>query len=184
LVVVLDGLDEASDPRNPGSFAFPEDLLPRALGERTAVVLAARASASEDPAAWFGQRLGVPLQHFTLPELDAQAVARLLAQAKRPDLNARAGDPAFVERILRNTGGLAIYLRFLVDELDHAQPGDWDRIVDQLPRHFREFVSQTAAVGGDHRAWQVPFRFLALAKGPLSGDDLMALTRGSQHPLQ
>jgi hypothetical protein len=185
LVVILDGLDEARNPQRPAEFAIPQDLFPDVLGEGTAVIFAARATEGQDTAALVREQLGLPqLKHFPLPELDAAAVRDLLRLSDNELLGTKANEPEFVGRLLKKTGGLAIYLRHLTEELACTNEPDWEQIVDRLPGEFRKFVKQAVSAVNAYPAWRDAFRFLAFAKSPLSDDDLRSLTELAGNPLQ
>ena len=121
LVVVLDGLDEAVDFQRPGKFPFEQDLFPNRLGENTTVIFSVRAPEGDETAGWFGERLGIDVNHWHLPELDEAAVRELLGSCRTESLQAKAADPQFVAELTLKTGGLAIYLRYLIDELDNTR---------------------------------------------------------------
>ena len=57
-------------------------------------------------------------------------------------------------------------------------------IIGRLPKKFQKFLKIAVQAVGNYAEWRSAFRFLAVAKGPLSDDDLLALTAFNGHPLE
>jgi len=137
LVVIVDGLDEARDPAYPNQFAFPKDLFPKKLGEGIIVIFTVRTTDGVATAKQLSRQLNLTLEHFPLPELNDAAVQDLLKQSDNELLRIKANDLDFAKRLQEKTGGLAIYLRYLVEELaGSTDEQDLDRTVINLPDGF------------------------------------------------
>ncbi len=175
LVVVVDGLDEVRD-RHAGEFTFPKGLFPEPLGEGVTVLFTARAFEGAGTAAQIGKQLGLTsVTHYHLPDLDTAAVRELLQQAPNKRLKEKASDESFIRRLWEKTGGLAIYLRHLIEQLTHATESEWEGILDALPREFEDFVAQIAKAAQVKPEWDEALCVLAFAKGWLPDEDLMEL---------
>lgn len=185
LVVIIDGLDEARDPAYPNQFAFPKGFFPKKLGEGIMVIFTVRTTDGVATAEQLSRQLNLTLEHFPLPELSVTAVQDLLKQSGNELLRAKANDLDFAKRLREKTGGLAIYLRYLVEELaDSTDERDWDQTIIGLPEGFKQFVMQAVQAVNGYPAWRDALRYLALAKGRMSNRDLLSLTDLSHNPLQ
>jgi hypothetical protein len=185
LVVTVDGLDEARDPAYPNQFAFPKDFFPKKLGEGIMVIFTVRTTDGVVTAKQLSRQLNLTFKHFPLPELNDAAVQDLLKQSSNELLRMKANDLDFAKRRREKTGGLAIYLRYLVEELaGSTDERDWDRTVIGLPEGFKQFVMQAVQAVNGYPAWRDALRYLALAKGRMSNSDLLYLTDLSHNPLQ
>ncbi len=177
LVIIVDGLDEARDAQHPGEFAFRKGLFPETLGENSVVIFTARATEGEATTRKLCDQLGLQsMKNFLLPELGAAAVKELLLISGNERLKTKAEDAAFVSQLLKITGGLAIYLRHLTEELKQTNEQHWREIIDKLPSKFEDFVAQIANAGKVRQEWDEALCILAFAKSRLSESDLMELT--------
>jgi hypothetical protein len=170
LVVVLDGIDEATDvPLTP-------DLLPHVLPEATCIILSVRSSGHLDGPRLIEQLAWRPssAMHLHLPLLDQSAVEAVLAEYLP-----QVADPANVRRLHALCEGDPLVLGLLVEEWrEHGaqlegptQPG----IEGLWNRQVRRSEHDALAEGGP--AWHL-VAALASAVGPLTRDDVLSLLEG------
>jgi hypothetical protein len=176
LVLVIDALDEAD-----GIFDSPfhPPLPDQALPPNTLVVVSARAEAGEEPRPYL-ERWTTGSEELPLPSLDRADIARWLS-AVPPGVHDIEADDPLVLAIEERTDGLPLFLRHLVEDIAHAEPGtDLLALIAAMPTGFTEYVGEqwprVAAAVGDHREAEQLFGLLVVAVGPLTATELKALT--------
>jgi len=179
LVVILDGVDEAGD------WQIGPDLFPSHPPSKVRVIVSARVLAEEDEQNWLGL-LGWTagcVDSFRLDRLDREGVADIIRQQTNVPAAFRS-DPQIVEEIYRLSDWgdpllVGLYIRELgkegvsLEQLRRRDPGlkryleDWWEAQKQLWEQQGEKPLQGNA--GDLLS------LLAMAHGPLSADDIVAL---------
>ena len=170
LLVILDGLDEADAAVPP----FP------ALPPGVRVVASARAD-TEAFRTWADGS-----EVFSLAGLSRDDVRRWLSIAGDGQLAALAADDEFVVRLDRATQGLALYLRYLVDDLlTFVKAGrKTTPALQPTPRKFSGYVREQMRILArdvfakepQREALRKLFAVLAVAVAELPEDDVCALT--------
>ncbi|MEQ8385742.1 MAG: AAA family ATPase [Coleofasciculus sp. A1-SPW-01] len=170
LVIVLDGLDEASETFEP---FFP--LLP----DGVFVIASARAEEEEKPT-YLRNWIDDADQRLCLKRLSREAIPKWLGEIR--ELAIYAKDDQFVNRLDEITSGFPLYLRYLIDELRQVatQNQDVREVLAQTPTGFEEYVEQQLN-GLDElklpeQTLQL-FALLAVAKGVLEKEDIKTLTQ-------
>jgi len=170
LVIVLDGLDEASETFEP---FFP--LLP----DGVFVIASARAEEEEKPT-YLRNWIDDANQRLCLKRLSREAIPKWLGEIR--ELAIYAKDDQFVNRLDEITSGFPLYLRYLIDELRQVatQNQDVREVLAQTPTGFEEYVEQQLN-GLDElklpeQTLQL-FALLAIAKGVLEKEDIKTLTQ-------
>ena len=184
LLVLLDGIDQAYSTLQPNRNPFQNrGLFPRVLGRNVTVVLSLRdTETEEDLPRMLREWLGIDtLHHFPIPLFDDGAARELIRRSPRESIRIRADDRAFVASLRSKTGGLPIFVTYLIDEL--AYHDDLTACLGNTPAGFADFVQQCAEAALFFPAWNDAFAFLALMLGPASERDLVSLTALSGHPL-
>jgi Trypsin-like peptidase domain/AAA ATPase domain len=186
LVVILDGVDEAS-----GWEAGP-DLFPAAPASGIWIAVSARLLAGDvDATGWLGRLgwTGVGIARSLTPGvLDVEGVGRLLEQAGVPTgAESETGvDPA--AELVRITGGdplvLQLYVEYLATAADrHALLRDLPSRPPGLDGYFDRWWQEQQRLWGEESALRAPLvrsilSLLAGAFGPLINDDLLELEPG------
>src|SRR4028119_1902074 len=173
-VIVLDGLDEASETFEPFFTELPEGVF---------VIASARAEEGDEPQylrSWTDNA-----QRLCLKRLPREAIPKWLEQIS--ELAAYAQNEDFVKMLDETTGGFPLYLRFLIDDLRQAatknqnvrevvrnSPGGFKAYVK---KQFEQLVKQLAKVEEVKRQEvQELFALLSVALGAISEDDIQELT--------
>jgi AAA ATPase domain/Trypsin-like peptidase domain len=174
LVVIIDGLDEAE-----------EWFLPPVAGqppERVTLVSSIRASAQvpslELPAGWASDGT---VQSVSV--LDESAIGTWLASVGGGILSTLANNAHLRRRLTEATGGLPLYLQFLVSDLlgVAATGGDPAHVAEQVPEGFAAYVERELALLGRARGLSRAkvrklFALATVATDPIPWDDIEALT--------
>ncbi len=168
LIVLLDGVDEIAGMSGSSRFALGAGWFPDRLGANVHVVFSLRLGPGLADVNDLKRRLQTgPIQDFPLGNLDIEAIRDLLADDRRDLASA----------ILDKTGGVAIYAASVATALGQASPDvDGSMIVQALPEQFSDYVRHALreeVEGARH--WLDPLRFLAVASGPLTTDELLRL---------
>lgn len=181
-VVVLEGVDEAINQSKPKSdLAFDASWIPKPLPERVTLIISIRDVEGANTHSTIAKELGLEdrLEPFQIDHLKEADISSLIEKKNLPDdFEQWAGESKIASRIVERTGGLAIYVRFLVDELSKSSNSD-DReaVFEQLPRDFKTYIERAIRqLRGDYTSWIDAFKQLCLAKGPLTAAELIALT--------
>lgn len=185
LLVILDGLDEASGWR-PGPHLFPPQLPP---GSK--LIASARVYGRTDKDGWLNQlhwHMGQAYD-LTLPFLSRQGVADVLLQMGNP-LDALAGELDVVSKLyyLSEEGDpllVKLYVQLLVEQMARA-PGTQEIVAwletaePGLPGYFEKWWRDQHRFWGDK--WPLGevatnefFNLLAVALGPLRQADVHAM---------
>jgi hypothetical protein len=132
IVVVLDGLDEASD------WSAGPQLFPAQLPSGVHVVFSAREVADRN---WLDQ-LGLDgrVDFLRLEALDIAGVRDVLAAAGTESLTQAALSNAFVQAVHEVSGGDPFYLRFLVEDLA-VSPDLPERAVRRKPKGLDAYLN-------------------------------------------
>src|SRR4028118_1758502 len=167
-VIVLDGLDEASETFEPFFTELPEGVF---------VIASARAEEGDEPQylrSWTDNA-----QRLCLKRLPREAIPKWLEQIS--ELATYAQNEDFVKDLDETTNGFPLYLRYLIDQLKQVamQGLDVRKELAQTPKGFEEYVKQQVNVLDkldlpDER-WEF-FALLAVAKGLLERKDVKKLT--------
>jgi hypothetical protein len=174
LILILDGLDEAERPFTPPfPSPLPEDIL---------VIATARADLGEVPEYLKGWVDDAELLHLdNLPNID---IRRWVENVGDSILAAFAHDDNFITQVNDKTEGFPLYLHFLLGELIEAvnQRQDIWEVLNRIPRGFGTYVkqqfgllAQVKDVQGEPKIQEL-FALLAVAKGPLTADEVQDLT--------
>ena len=171
-VIVLDGLDEASETFDPFFTELPEGVF---------VIASARAEEGDEPQylrSWTDNA-----QRLCLKRLPREAIPKWLEQIS--ELAAYAQNEDFVKMLDETTGGFPLYLRFLIDDLREAENENVREVVRNSPggfkayvkKQFEQLVEQLAKVEEVKRQEvQELFALLSVALGAISEDDVQELT--------
>ena len=172
LVIIVDGVDEATDP---DWFRFP-----RRLGNGVRVLVSSRILAGELSAEDVARRIGLPqgVPSMELPTLtredlvEVQAVLRTLPEASDRLWRLTGGDPLLVK----------LYLDWFSDQINQSgQVPEFDPEPEQtgLARYTRMWWEQVERVSGIAIAGQVKqfLNVLSLALGPLMIEDIDGAAR-------
>lgn len=172
LLIIIDGWDEAQEPK---WLRFPYRL-----GKGVKVLVSSRLLVNEVQVKDASGRLGIP----------ASAAGLLLSPLSKRDLSeVRIGldewIPGVVDWLWQYSDGdpllVRLYLDWISDRKERGQtllPSEPDRVEVGLDRYMRMWWNETYAaagtIGADHV--KLLLHTLALARGPLTFDDLMEIT--------
>ncbi|MEQ9621144.1 AAA family ATPase [Coleofasciculus chthonoplastes] len=171
LVIVLDGLDEASETLEPFFTWLPDGVF---------VIASARAESEDEPE--YLRNWTDNAQRLYLKRLRREAIPKWLGQIS--ELVRYSQNQDFVKRLDEITGGFPLYLRYLIDELRQAaiKRQDVQGVLRNSPGGFKAYVKeqfrQLAQVEEIKRQREVRelFALLSVALGALSEDDIEELT--------
>ncbi|MEQ8997733.1 MAG: ATP-binding protein [Coleofasciculus sp. B1-GNL1-01] len=171
LVIVLDGLDEASEKLEPFFTRLADGVF---------VIASARAEVGDEPE--YLRNWTDNAQRLYLKRLRREAIPKWLAQIS--ELVTYSQNQDFVQRLDEITGGFPLYLRYLIDDLRQAaiKCQDVQGVLRNSPGGFKAYVKeqfrQLAKVEEIKRQGEVRelFALLSVALGALSEDDIEALT--------
>jgi len=171
LVIVLDGLDEASEKLEPFFTRLPDGVF---------VIASARAEVGDEPE--YLRNWTDNAQRLYLNRLRREAIPKWLAQIS--ELVTYSQNQDFVQRLDEITEGFPLYLRYLIDELRQAakKGQDVQGVLRNSPGGFKAYVKeqfrQLAKVEEIKRQGEVRelFALLSVALGALSEDDIEELT--------
>ncbi|MEQ8972992.1 MAG: AAA family ATPase [Coleofasciculus sp. C1-SOL-03] len=171
LVIVLDGLDEASETLEPFFTRLPDGVF---------VIASARAESEDEPE--YLRNWTDNAQRLYLKRLRREAIPKWLGQIR--ELVTYSQNQDFVQRLDEITGGFPLYLRYLIDELRQAaiKRQDVQGVLRNSPGGFKAYVKeqfrQLAQVEEIKRQREVRelFALLSVALGALSEDDIEELT--------
>ncbi|MEQ8537592.1 MAG: AAA family ATPase [Coleofasciculus sp. D1-CHI-01] len=171
LVIVLDGLDEASETLEPFFTRLADGVF---------VIASARAEVGDEPE--YLRNWTDNAQRLYLKRLRREAIPKWLAQIS--ELVTYSQNQDFVQRLDEITGGFPLYLRYLIDDLRQAaiKCQDVQGVLRNSPGGFKAYVKeqfrQLAKVEEIKRQGEVRelFALLSVALGALSEDDIEALT--------
>jgi tetratricopeptide (TPR) repeat protein len=171
LVIVLDGLDEASETLEPFFTRLPDGVF---------VIASARAESEDEPE--YLRNWTDNAQRLYLKRLRREAIPKWLGQIR--ELVTYSQNQDFVKRLDEITGGFPLYLRYLIDELRQAaiKRQDVQGVLRNSPGGFKAYVKeqfrQLAQVEEIKRQGEVRelFALLSVALGALSEDDIEELT--------
>jgi hypothetical protein len=172
LVIVLDGLDEASETLEPFFTWLPDGVF---------VIASARAESEDEPE--YLRNWTDNAQRLYLKRLRREAIPKWLGQIR--ELVRYSQNQDFVKRLDEITGGFPLYLRYLIDELRQAaiKRQDVQGVLRNSPGGFKAYVKeqfrQLAQVEEIKRQREVRelFALLSVALGALSEDDIEELTK-------
>ena len=184
LVVVLDGLDEASD------WSAGPDLFPLAPPASLRVVVAARSRAGDADASNWLQSLGWDQpgrgRACNLAPLTPAGVSDVLQRMRVP-LEGMGGDAGAASELYRLSEGDPLLVRLYVDDL--ASRGakapsleDLRAIPPGLKGYFDRWWNEQRSLWGPERSplregtVRAVLKLLSCALGPLTRDDILALT--------
>jgi hypothetical protein len=182
LVIVIDALDEIDAAEMPFSLPF---LTP--LPQNVFVIVSARAESEEEPK--YLENWTEKSQKLHLERLPRGAIADWLKRTGDAELATFADDNNFVAKLDEITQGFPLYLNYLTDELSHAakQKQDIRQLLAQTPKGFENYVKQQLKrlyqLDWPDERWQF-FALLAVAKGALEKQDVMAITGMRDRPLR
>jgi hypothetical protein len=175
LVIVVDGLDEATPERSLSLF------LPQPLPKGLYVIVSVRVNEEE-------KLDNVPTQvtqKLDLNPLLSPTIADWLRRAGNGELLTLAQEATFVAQVCDRTEGIPLFLKYLIDELvEVAQQGEESAIRKTLaatPKGFADYIRQQYQALDQLEDWRSRpdlrkiFYFLTIAKGELSSDDLVEL---------
>ena len=171
LVIVLDGLDEASKTFEPFFTLLPTGVF---------VIASARAEEGEKPE--YLRNWTDNAQRLPLKRLSCEAIYRWLEQIS--ELATYAQDNDFVKKLDETTGGFPLYLRFLIEDLRQAAAKNQDvrAVVRNSPGGFKAYVKEQfqllaqVEVVKRQKKVQELFALLSVALGAISEDDIQELT--------
>ncbi|MEQ8754790.1 MAG: ATP-binding protein [Coleofasciculus sp. G1-WW12-02] len=169
LVIVLDGLDEASETFEPFFTRLPDGVF---------VIASARAEEEEEP--YLRNWIDDADKRLCLKRLPREAIPKWLGEIRELAIYSQDGD--FVKRLDEITGGFPLYLRYLIDELRQAasQNQDVRGVLAQTPTGFEGYVEQQIERLDElelpDQTLQL-FALLAVAKGVLEKEDIKTLTQ-------
>ena len=173
LLVVLDGLDEASD-WEPGPQYFPARL-----GSGVRVLLSARQTGQRPTARAWLEALELDPGRTATTELSALGPGALVSLVEQVRGAGAPGNAELAGRLLQVTGGepvvTALYLRDLAETPD-ADPGAWPGESSSIGRGINGYLDRW--LREQHRLWDVRharrvkralrvLNLLALAEGPI-----------------
>jgi hypothetical protein len=170
LVVILDGLDEASE-WTPGS-----DLFPHNLPAGVMVVFSARQIAEQD---WL-KALELPAAGVETLHLTTLGLAEIggLLTAAGDAVPSWARQQVAVDAMHRVSGGDPIYLRFLVEDLRDGRissVADLRKQPDKLTGYFDTWWSQVSGSASEQRVKDL-LGYLLVSRGPLNRDELTGIS--------
>jgi WD40 repeat protein len=178
LVMVVDGLDEASPERSLSLF------LPQPLPKGLYVIVSVRLNEVEKL-----DNLNLPTQvtqKLHLNPLLSPTIADWLRRTGNEKLVSLAQDETFVAQVCDRTEGIPLFLKYLIDELvEVAQQGEESAIRKTLaatPKGFANYIREQYQALDRLEAWRSRrelrkiFYFLTIAKGELSSYDFVKLT--------
>ncbi|MEQ9669204.1 AAA family ATPase [Coleofasciculus sp. G2-EDA-02] len=171
LMIVLDGLDEASKTLEPFFTRLPDGVF---------VIASARAESEDEPE--YLRNWTDNAQRLYLKRLRREAIPKWLGEIS--ELVTYSQNQDFVKRLDEITGGFPLYLRYLIDELRQAakKRQDVQGVLRNSPGGFKAYVKeqfrQLAQVEEIKRQREVRelFALLSVALGALSEDDIEELT--------
>jgi len=188
LVLIIDGLDEATD-WNP----VREPPFPLHLGAQVRLVLSARTTPDHPDAARWSGALGLPPDRglfLNLGNLSKADVRRALAEARLPEIAPEDAEVVANELYRLTEEGDPLLLDLYLDALNPQKGGipklTADKLINIAPGYAGYFESWQEALEsrlrhqglGDLRDLAVTvFTILSYAKGPLSRVDLGAVVR-------
>jgi tetratricopeptide (TPR) repeat protein len=177
LVIVVDGLDEASPERSLSLF------LPQPLPKGLYVIVSVRVNEVEKL-----DNLNLPTQvtqKLHLNPLLSPTIADWLRRTGNESLVSLAQDETFVKQVCDRTEGRPLFLKYLIDELvEVAQQGEESAIRKTLaatPKGFPDYIRQQYQALDRLEDWRSRrelrkiFYFLTIAKGELSSYDFVKL---------
>jgi hypothetical protein len=177
LVIVVDGLDEATPERSLSLF------LPQPLPKGLYVIVSVRVNEVEKLDN-LNLRTQVT-QKLHLNPLLSPTIADWLRRTGNESLVSLAQDETFVAQVCDRTEGIPLFLKYLIDELvEVAQQGEESAIRKTLaatPKGFADYIRQQYQALDQLEDWRSRpdlrkiFYFLTIAKGELSSDDLVEL---------
>lgn len=190
LLIVLDGIDEASTPYFPCFFPFLRDSWPEGLH----VVVSARTDGTPEFSeiqTWLEASTKPPLN---LTSIDKTALQDWLRASSHP-LPMLAKEPEFVETLLaRSKGeGSALYLQHQIERLEKVADLEvnWRRELHDMPEGYAKLIGQQfdhvfkQSSGKSHEdlaLFKDLLELLTSARGPLDEMDLRALLNTNQIP--
>lgn len=180
LVLVVDGIDEAA------GWSGGPDLFPVAPPEGLRIVLSARHTANApDAGAWL-RRLGWDAPHLArtlvLTALTSEGVLDVIRQAA--GLLSDSERAGVAHEVYRLTAGDALLVQLYIADLQRgANVRDLNKVVPGLAGYFDNWWTDQAKQWGDatplrQKDVQAILGILATAWGPLTRDDILALTPG------
>jgi hypothetical protein len=169
LFIVIDALDEAESPFLP---PFPIDL-----PENVFVIASIRAGVKTTSS----DRWADPAETVAIDRLPHEAIVTWLERSDTTQLVGLAEDRDFVNQLDEITQGYPLYLRHLIDELNHAVQNGQDvrSVLRETPKGFRQYVKSqlrkldTLDLPKERQQF---FALLATAKGALEKTDVKAIT--------
>lgn len=175
LVIVVDGLDEATPERSLSQF------LPQPLSKGLYVIVSVRVNEVEK----LDNLPTQVTQKLHLEALLSPTIADWLRRAGNGELLTLAQDATFVAQVCDRTEGIPLFLKYLIDELvEVAQQGEESairKILAATPKGFADYIRQQYQALDRLEDWRSRpdlrkiFYFLTIAKGELSSDDLVEL---------
>lgn len=177
LVLVLDGLDEITDPVQTGEFALGPYWFPETLGDNVHVVLGVRFAPGLENLEKLRDKLALPaIDPFEMDNLAPGAIRELLD----------APHQHLADAIHHKTRGLANYVVAVTDAVNQSRNADGATAqLGRLPENFGDYANK--AMDGalrQNREWLDPLGFLAAASGPLTKSELLRLCATSRDQLR
>jgi hypothetical protein len=172
ITMVIDGFDEAD-----AAFTLP---VPETLPGGVHVLVTVRAPRAPLPNA-LRDRLGSH-ERLHLEPLGAESIGALLAATGEPRLVALADDAAFRAEVRRISGGLPLYLRFLIEDLKDCATSGEDPAgrLRGAPEGLKAYVERAADAlfepGNLDPGFTGLFTLLTVTRGPLAAHEVGSLT--------
>ena len=174
LIIVIDALDEADR-----HFLPP---FPTPLPQGVFVIVSARIHENEQPEYLRGWT--DPSLKLNLKGLGRSAISDWLRQTAKGNIAYLADDINFITRLRQATEGFPLFLDFLIDEIINTSPSkdEVNALLNRTPKGFSSYIlDQINRIAKDervrsHKDLQRLFAILAVARGPISQDDIQQLT--------
>jgi hypothetical protein len=174
LIIIIDALDESEQPFTPP--------FPKKLPQGVFLIASARHSYGERQEyldGWDSESF-----NMNLSLINRQQIEELLSNQENELLRKKSKEAEFPEKILALTDGLPLYVHHLLDEFQVNEEGlnNIDSLLENTPKGFEAYIRKQlkhlAKVNEikQYRELQMLFSLLTVALGPLSDEDIQALT--------
>ena len=174
LVIVIDAWDECESRPDPNWLLDIQQGAPPAGVTVVASMRSGLVAQTTHLDKWL--RTG---EESPLAELGRDAIKQWLSHAGNGKLSALAQDDTLVETVYQRSGGLALYLSFLMEDLVTA--ADPSAAVDEAPRGLGEYAKREldrlkpSVPASDRQLASALFGTLAIARGPVSVSEVAAV---------
>ncbi|GEM_PF-1263259 len=181
ILVVLDGLDESEK--------LVESFLPDPIPDNLYFIVTGRWDGLGDVPPYFTPFISSATLIF-LDSLSEEDIREWLRRAGDGELSKFGDDNSFVRQILKITGGMPLFVRFLVNDLylAHKENRDVNNVLKNTPKGFNEYVEKqikllASAIHKEQGIRQL-FSLLTVAVGAVTESEVEELTELTKWDLE